>query len=211
MVWHMSGWLIAITVYVSLAVLTGLPIIRVLISGIPLNPGGTSFQDSPNFSEAARLRLTQHYSRLMGTLGFWKKQAELYRRLHYYTLCWSAPSAVAIPFLIQAITVDLYSRWLATIVSGFTAILLSFHRALKVDANYKAFRQGESDFYDTYRRLLDRPDSFGRTEDEQIASYFDAVENLRKYVRNAEIDNMPSLEQVKEQLDSQKIGTPKAS
>ena len=55
MVWHMSGWLVAITVYVSLAVLTGLPIIRVLISGIPLNPGGTSFQDSPNFSEPAPL------------------------------------------------------------------------------------------------------------------------------------------------------------
>jgi hypothetical protein len=204
----MSMWLIAILVYVCLAIVTAVPIIKILITGVRLNPGGTSFQDSPNFSEQARVRLKQHYSRMAGTLSFWKKQAELYKWLHYYALCWTVPSAVAIPFLIQAITLDPYSRWLATVVSGFTAVLMSFHRALKVDANYKAFRQGESDFYDTYRRLLDRPASFGSTEVEQIEAYFDAVENLRKYVRNAEIDNLPSLEQVKEQLQSEKARLP---
>jgi hypothetical protein len=135
----MSGWSVAIVVYTGIAVLTALPILKILMRGVKLNPGGASFQDSPSFSEAARLRLAQHYSRMAGTLGFWKKQAELYKWLHYYTLCWTVPSAVAIPFLIQAITADPYSRWLATIVSGFTAVLLSFHSALKVDANYKAF------------------------------------------------------------------------
>lgn len=204
----MSGWSIAILVYGGLVVLTALPIIAVLVRGVPLHPGGTSFKESTAFSEEAKAKLAQHYSRMSGTLGFWKKQAELYRRLHYYTLCWTIPSSVAIPFLIQAITADAPSRWLATGVSGFTAALLAFHRALKVDANYKAFRQGESDFYDTYRRLLDRPASFGATEDEQINTYFDAVENLRKYVRNAEIDNLPSVEQVKEQLQTEKLLDP---
>ena len=201
----MSGWLVAILVYVGLVVVTALPIMAVLVRGVPLHPGGASFAESDAFSDEAKTKLTQHYSRLAGTLGFWKKQAELYRRLHYYTLCWTIPSSVAIPFLIQAITADPHSRWLATGVSGFTAALLAFHRALKVDANYKAFRQGESDFYDTYRRLLDRPTSFGVTEEEQINSYFDAVENLRKYVRNAEIDNLPSVEEVKEQLQTEKL------
>lgn len=205
----MSPWLLALIFYVVLAFVTSIPIFKLLFSGVQLNPGGSSFEDSPNFSESARIRLSQHYSRMVGTLGFWKKQAELYRRLHYYTLCWTVPSAVAIPFLIQAITADPYSRWLATIVSGLTAVLLSLHRALKVDANYKAFRQGESDFYDTYRRFLDRPESFGATEDEQIKAYFDAVETLRKYVRNAEIDNLPSIEQVREQLEDQKYGETK--
>ena len=31
-----------------------------------------------------------------------------------------------------------------------------------------------------------------------------AVENLRKYVRNAEIDNFPSIEQVREQFETTK-------
>ncbi len=201
----MSGWLVAIVVYGALAVLTAIPIIAALVRGVRLHPGGASFNESSAFSDAAKTKLTQHYSRMAGTLGFWKNQAELYRRLHYYTLCWTIPSSVAIPFLVQAITADPSSRWLATLVSGYTAVLLSFHRALKVDANYKAFRQGESGFYDTYRRLLDRPESFGASEDEQVAAYFDAVENLRKYVRNAEIDNLPSVEQVKEQFESEKL------
>lgn len=204
----MSGWLIGIVAYGGLALLTAIPILSALFRGVPLHPAGASFQESSLFSEEAKVRLNQQYSRMAGTLGFWKNQAELYRRLHYYILCWTIPSSVAIPFLIQAITTDPYSRWLAIFVSGFTAVLLSFHRALKVDANYKAFRQGESDFYDTYRRLLDRPDSFGATEDEQINAYFDAVENLRKYVRNAEIDNLPSVEQVKEQLETEKLLRP---
>jgi hypothetical protein len=204
----MSGWSVAILAYCGLVVLTALPVIAVLIRGVSLHPGGASFDQSTAFSEGTRARLAQHYSRMAGTLGFWKKQAELYRRLHYYTLCWTIPSSVAIPFLIQAISFDPSSRWLATCVSGFTAALLAFHRALKVDANYKAFRQGESDFYDTYRRLLDRPLSFGSTEDEQVNAYFDAVENLRKYVRNAEIDNLPSVEQVKEQLQTEKMLPP---
>ena len=190
-------------IYVGAAVITALPILVAVFKKIPLHPGGTTFEESPNFSEQAKLRLKQHYSRMMGTLLFWKKQAEIYRRLHYYTICWTIPSSLIIPFLVQASKGDIYSKWLITIISAFTGILLAFHRALKVDANFKAFRYGESEFYDTYRRMLDRPDSFGPTEDIQLATYFDAVENVRKYIRNAEIDNLPTIEQVKSQLDSE--------
>jgi hypothetical protein len=111
---------------------------------------------------------------------------------------------VSIPFLAQAMNGDPYSKWLLIVVSAYTAIVLTFHRALKVDSNYKAFRQGESEFYDLYRRMLDRPATFGSTEDEQLSNYFDAVENVRKYVRNAEIDNLPTIEQVKTQLEKEK-------
>jgi hypothetical protein len=52
--------------------------------------------------------------------------------------------------------------------------------------------------------MLDRPATFGSTEDEQLSNYFDAVENVRKYVRNAEIDNLPTIEQVKTQLEKEK-------
>jgi hypothetical protein len=128
-----SPWFIATVAYGTLAFLTALPVLFVILRGVKLNPGGSSFEESPLFS-------------------------------------------------------------------AFTAILLAFHKALKVDANYKAFRQGESDFYDTYRRMLDRPETFGRTEERQLDVYFDTIENLRKFIRNAEIDNIPSLDQAKTQL-----------
>lgn len=202
-----SNWVLGIVGYGLLAILTLLPVIVAIIRGVKLHPGGSSFEESKLFSDEARLQLAQNFSRMQGTLGFWKKQAAIFRRFHFYSLCWTIPSSVMIPFLAQAISADPYSKWFVTIVSGYTAILLAFHRAFKVDNNFKAFRQGESEFYDLYRRMLDRPQTFGGTEEEQLAKYFDAVENLRKYIRNAEIDNFPTLEQVKEQLASEK-GSP---
>ena len=199
----MSPWHIGIIVYSVVALATVAPVLIRLIRGVRLHPGGASFADTVAFSDEAKTQLNQHYSRLQGTLGFWKKQAEIYRYLHYYCLCWTIPSSVIIPFLAQAMSSDPASKWLITLVSAYTAVLLTFHRVLKIDSNYKAFRQGESEFYDLYRRMLDRPKTFGANEQEQIETYFDAVENLRKYVRNAEIDNLPTLEQVKAQLDTE--------
>lgn len=144
--------------------------------------------------------MQQNYERIRGTLEFWKNKAELYRRMHFYILWWTIPSSVIIPFLAQASTDDAYSKWLITVISGFSAILLAVHRSFKVHENYKSFREGESNFYDSYRRMLDRPTTFGKDEETQITAYFDEVENLRKFVRNAEIDNTPSLEQAKNQL-----------
>jgi hypothetical protein len=120
--------------------------------------------------------------------------------MHYYTVCWSIPSSVAVPFLAQAITATPVTKWLLTAVSGHTALLLAFHKALKVEPNFKAFRQGESDFYDLYRRMLDRPHTFGATEKLQLDRYFDQVENLRKHIRNVEIENLPSIDQATAQL-----------
>jgi hypothetical protein len=51
--------------------------------------------------------------------------------------------------------------------------------------------------------MLDRPNTFGASEDEQLEKYFDAVENLRKYIRNAEVDNLPTIEDVKIQVDQE--------
>ncbi|WP_143086471.1 hypothetical protein [Amycolatopsis saalfeldensis] len=69
-------------------------------------------------------------------------------------------------------------------------------RAFRVENNYKAFRHGESEFYDLYRRLLDRPMLFGGTEAVQLASYFEQVEVIRRSIRTSETDNFPSVEDV---------------
>jgi hypothetical protein len=63
-----------------------------------------------------------------------------------------------------------------------------------VEANYRAFRQGESEFYDLYWRFLDEPATFGKTEEVQLRRYFSETEAIRRYVRAAEIGNLPSLD-----------------
>ena len=94
------------------------PTLIAIVKGVTPHDGGDSFDKSPHYSDEAKARLTQHFSRIAGTLGFWKKQAEIFRRLHYYTLIWTIPASVGIPFLVQAIDSDSASKWLVTLVSA---------------------------------------------------------------------------------------------
>ncbi|MBF0318092.1 MAG: hypothetical protein HQL04_07935 [Nitrospirae bacterium] len=192
-------WLIACLVYFFLAVVTFIPIIRLLIIKIELNPGGASFETAMHFSDLARKRLSDHYSRLTGTLGFWKKMASVYKSFHYYCVIWTILSSWAVP-LIGAIapqTDKSSSKWLIVIISSHVALAMSLHRGMKVAEGMKAFRHGESEFYDLYRKLLDRPHLFGTDETEQIESYFAEVEKIRKLIRNAETDSIPQVDSIK--------------
>ena len=158
--------------YLGLAVVTLLPALRHLMGPIKLNPGGASFESASQFSDDNRNRLQNHYSRLMGTLGFWKKRAEIYTSFHYYCVIWTILSAWAVP-IISALSPESehaasFSKYLIVLVSGHVALALSFHKGLKVAEGMKAFRLGESEFYDLYRRLLDRPHTLGDNEEKQI-------------------------------------------
>lgn len=195
----MSVWIAAIVIYVVLALTTLLPTIRALLKRVELLPGGSGFEDSPHFSDNAKMLLHQHYSRIQGTLLFWKNQAELYRSFHYYALSWSIVSSTLLPVFAQTVTEDPYSKLFLTIVSTHVALVLAFHRGFKVDKNFQSFRHGESEFYDLRRRLLDRPAVFGRTEEKQIERYFVEVETVRQFIRNAETDNFPMFENVNPQ------------
>ena len=192
----MNTWALFTIGYIICVVLTFIPTFKAIIRKVKLHPGGQSFEKSPHFSNEGKELLIQHYSRLQGTLIFWKNQAEKYRNFHYYCLCWTIPSSLIIPILIQGMSSENFdsSNLLVTIISSHTALLLAFHSGFKVDNNFKAFRHGESEFYDLYRRLLDRPSSFGIDESTQIQAYFTEVESIRKFIRNAETDNMPSIE-----------------
>jgi hypothetical protein len=193
----MTIWSSLIALYLGLALVTFLPTLKALLSGVQLNEGGASFKES-GFSENSKLRLEQHFSRLQGTLAFWKREAVRSARFHYYCIWWTIISSSIMPFLTQAIDLkDAASKWLLTIIAAHVAVLLSFHRGLKVAERFKAFRHGESEFYDTYRRLLDSPESFGPDEDKQLQTYFEEVEAIRKFVRNAETDSLPMLEDVR--------------
>jgi hypothetical protein len=110
-------------------------------------------------------------------------------------------SAWAVP-IISALSPEMgatspFSKYLIILVSGHVALALSFHKGLSVADGMKAFRHGESEFYDLYRRLLDRPHIFGADEEKQIDTYFAEVERVRRLVRNAETESLPTVENIK--------------
>jgi len=191
---NISPWTFASTIYIIVAILSFLPVLIAILKKVKLNPGGDSFPESPHFSESNRVLLQQHYTRIYGTLIFWKNKSEWHRRFHYYSICWTIPISILIPIITQYIDTNFETKLFLTIISTHTALLIAFNRALKVENNYKAFRHGESEFYDLYRRLLDRPKSFGKIEEEQIEAYFIEVEKIRRSVRILETDNLPHLE-----------------
>lgn len=196
---NITPWMIAIISYSSLALVTFIPVIVALLKKVSLHPGGDSFSSSLHFSEQNIKLLEQHYTRINGTLIFWKNKAEWHKRFHIYTLLWTIPVSLLIPIITQTVDTTFEAKLFLTIISTHTALLFAFHRAFKVENNYKAFRHGESEFYDLYRRLLDRPKSFGDTEDKQLEAYFIEVENIRKLVRIAETDNLPMIDENKKQ------------
>jgi hypothetical protein len=191
----LSGWEIGIVAYSACALITFIPVLRAALTPVRLHNGGPGLDQALDWGDDAKARLRQHFERIQGTLGFWKQRAAIYGRLHYYSVIWSILASVAVPVLTQALPAnDSAAKWLLTLISGHAAILITANRGLKVTQNYQAFRQGESDFYDLYRRLLDRPGSFrGVTEQERLADYFERVEAIRRAVRNAETDNLPAV------------------
>jgi len=195
----MSTWLVFVIIYIALAFITFVPTLSAIFKKVKLFDGGAAFKDSSLFSDEAKNKLIQHDSRIHGTLVFWKNEAEKYRNFHYYSLIWTILSSILIPVLAQIISEDPYSRLLITVISVHVSLLLAFHRAFKVDKNFQAFREGESEFYDLRRRLLDRPYVFGTTEKKQLDRYFEQTEIIRRFVRNAETDNFPVLDTARSQ------------
>ncbi|WP_027156665.1 DUF4231 domain-containing protein [Methylobacter luteus] len=200
----MDAWKIGIVVYLITLIATFLPVAKAIARKVELKPGGEGFQESSHFDEKHKKLLLQHYSRIQGTLGYWKNLAELYKSLHYYLLLWTIPSAVVIPVLTPFIVDSNFSKEAVTILSAITAVLLAFHQGLKVEDNLKAFRHGESEFYDLMRRLLDRPNSLGKTQSEQIDAYFEEVARIRRFVRNAETDNLGTLDDARTELEKRR-------
>lgn len=200
----MEFWQFGSAVYLILLIGSFWPVGRAIARKVVLHPSGAGFDDSTHFDEETKILLNQHYSRIQGTLGYWKNQAALYKALHYYCIIWTIPSAVLIPVLTPFIHDGNFSKGAVTLISAMTAVLLAFHRGLKVEDNLKAYRHGESEFYDLVRRLLDRPHSLGKDQTEQIDLYFDEVARIRRFVRNAETDNLGTLDDAKTQLEKRR-------
>lgn len=189
----MNNWEIASSVYAALATLTLAPVIHVFLKKETPVPVPPDIEKSPLFSPEARLRILKHYERISGTLGFWRNEALKYKYLSTYTTLWVIPSTIAIPVLTQ-INSQNGATLLITLISSHSAIFISLSKALKTEANFRSNRMGESAFYDLYRRLMDAPQTIGKTEEEQLERYFLAVEEIRQKARTDEVlNNRPEI------------------
>ncbi len=174
----------------------GITTIRILIAllkRVKLNNGGVGFDQATSFSENSRERLKAHYSRILGTLTYWKNQACAYGRLYRHAVISTIVSAVLIPVLIQVYDrQDIWARVFLTVLSTWIGLLIALSRGFKAEELFRGFRKCESDFYDVRRQLMDRPKTFGDDEEKQLESYFEFVGRIRKAGRDLETNNPPS-------------------
>ncbi len=200
----MSSWFFFLAIYGSLAFVTFIPTLKAILKSFNLKEASFSFEDAPHFDREQIGRLEQHYSRLQGTLVFWKNNALKYGTLHFYCIFWVIVGGITTPVLIQAIDIanPTVSKWTVTIVAIHVALLSAVHKGFKVEQNYKNYRLGESDYFDLRRRLLDQPHLLADNTEEQIAEYFSSTEAIRRDMRNKEIDAIASFEEVKASVQS---------
>ncbi|HTD17477.1 MAG TPA: hypothetical protein VK673_19995 [Chthoniobacterales bacterium] len=206
----MDYWLVSTWVYVALALGSFIPVWRAARRKITKTDVESSASQAKEtiakarpidgLDDTIREVMSLNFERLAGTLMFWKFEAAKYRAAHFYCLFWTIPSAVLIPILTQAVGGSPSGTTLVTVISAFTAILLAFHRGLKIEENYRGFRHGESEFYDLFRRMLDRPAALGKDPKAQIDSYLIETETIRRFVRNAETNNMATLDEARQLL-----------
>jgi hypothetical protein len=192
-------WGIIILGYLVLIALTFLPVVRQNLKSV----GSQSLTIEPDklesqmLSEKGLAQVKANFVRLAGSLKFWKKQAAQNKQFHYYVMLWTTVAAPLIPILTQEIS-DFRpnAKVMLTIVSIHSAILLAFHRLLKPDKAFAAFRKAESNYYDLMRDMLDRPEVMGgKTEAENMSLYLEKVRKLREEARGLEIaEYFPSIE-----------------
>jgi hypothetical protein len=113
---NLTTWMLATICFIVFVVLTFIPVLKAMLRKVKLHPGGESFAESQYFKDENKKLLQQHYTRLYGTLIFWKNKAEWHKRFHYYTLCWTIPISILIPIISQTIDTSFESKLFLTII-----------------------------------------------------------------------------------------------
>ena len=70
----MDRWIVGSALYLIALLATLIPVMRALLRKVELAPPGAGFDESPHFTAEAKALLSQHYSRIRGSLGYWKNQ-----------------------------------------------------------------------------------------------------------------------------------------
>jgi hypothetical protein len=188
------GWWSAGVALLSVSILATLgPIVFSFLGFVELNDPGKWLESADQLG-SHRQRVEEHYSRIEGTLKFWKNKAAAYQRLHQARVVWSLVSAVSLPVLIQRYDKnDGWSVLFMTMLTTWTGLTVAWAYTFKAEEKFQGYRQQESDFYDTSRRLLD----FAKTDDQvalsdQVDAYLKTVDEIRRVGRRVETGSPPS-------------------
>jgi hypothetical protein len=187
--WWRAG-ITALTVSIAVTIV---PIVVSFLGISRLNPQERWF-DTADYLGPQKERVEDHFSRMVGTLMYWKSKAAAHYRLHLARVVWSLASAVSLPVLIQRYEPDnAWSVIFMTMLTTWTGFVVALAYTLKSEEKYQGFRQQESDFYDVSRRLLDS--ARGKTDEDlrtQVDQYIREVNEVRKVGRRVETGSPPS-------------------
>ncbi|NET25963.1 hypothetical protein [Okeania sp. SIO1I7] len=187
-----NPWAIGVIILCIGIFITIVPIIRAFLKKIDLDSAGTWFDNANNLGEEQE-RLKEHFSRIKGTLVYWKNQAAAYQRLDSARVIWSLISAISLPVLIQFYdATDKLAVSFMTLLTTWTGLIVTVAYTFKAEEKYQGFRQQESDYYDISRTLLDFPNSDPQLLKQQVDEYIQKVADIRKFARRIETGSPPS-------------------
>lgn len=187
-----NSWGIGVLILCIGILITIVPIIRAFLKKIDLHSVGTWFENANNLG-AEQERLQEHFSRIRGTLVYWKNKAAYYQRLDSARVVWSLISAVTLPVLVQFY--DATDKWAVgfmTLLTTWTGFIVTLAYTFKAEQKYQGFRQQESDYYDISRTLLDFPNKDPDLLKQQVDEYIQKVADIRRFARRIETGSPPS-------------------
>ena len=185
--WQGGTFVLVIAIIFTLA-----PIVWGFLVFTELFPPGEWFDSSEELKEH-RVRLVAHYSRITGTLKFWKSKASAHQRLYSAQVVWATLSGVALPVLVQYFDkTTIWPTLFLTILTTWNGILLALTFTLNSRELYRGFRQQESDFYDESRRLLNAAKANDPDLANKVEGYIQLVASIRRVGRRVETGSPPS-------------------
>lgn len=185
--WQAGVAVLAVSIAATIA-----PILFSFLNFAGLNEPGDWFDKATNLGSEQQ-RLVAHYSRIRGTLRFWKNKAAAYHRLHLARVFWSLLSAVILPVLIQLFNrTNGWSVLFMTVLTTWTGLIVALAYSFKSEEKYQGLRQQESDFYDVSRELLDSTFKDNVELTEKVNKYIETVSSIRRTARRVETGSPPS-------------------
>lgn len=184
--WYSGAWQAACAGLALGMVCTIVPISHAFLKRVQLNEVGPWFHNAKQFGDQQQ-RLVDHFTRIRGTLVFWKNKAAAHHRLDMARVIWSLISAVGLPVLIQFF--DPLNPWSVGFLTGlttWTGFIVALAYTMKSEQTYQGLRQQESDYYDISRNLLDFTKADAKDLEKTIVVYFRTVEPIRQTGRNVE-------------------------
>lgn len=171
---------------------TIIPIVWAFFGYATLHCSGDWFDSSDDLSQF-KARLMSNYSRINGTLRYWKSKAAAHQRLYFAQVLWASLTGVSLPILVQYF--EKSSQWptlFFTILTAWNGILLVLAYTLHSRELYQGFRQQESDFYDESRRLLNEARHDDPNLSARVEEYLEMVASIRRVGRRVETGAPPS-------------------